>query len=158
MTTNFGAKEMVDLVIRHTDCEVREDWDGCMATMSAAPYYLHYPLGLRVNGRDAVLEQWKRMTAAAEFGDAAASWTVRHWVVDESVIVVFEWNVDDGDGQTRKKCSFAVFRFADGLIESETIFGDSDVDALTRKAPIPHQHREPNQRRAMGRALTYLMR
>ncbi|HET6736303.1 nuclear transport factor 2 family protein [Mycobacterium sp.] len=125
---------MIELVNRHTECEVRADWDGCMATMSADPYYLHYPLGLRVSGRDAVLEMWKRMVATAEFGDAVTSSTIRHWIVDESVIVVFEWDVDDGDGQKRKKCSFAEFRFAGGLIESETIFGDNDVDALTREA------------------------
>lgn len=116
------------------ECEVQSDWDGCLATMTADPYYVHYPSGLHVRGREAVVEQWKRLVAIPGFGDAVTSATLRHWVLEDMVVTMYEWIIDTGDGQMQSKTSYALFRFVGDLIESETIFADTETDSLTRPA------------------------
>jgi hypothetical protein len=131
-TERFGAKEKIDLINRHADCEVRGDWDGALATMTANPFYVLYPTGLRVSGREAVGEQWKRLVAVSDFGDALTSAGMRHWVLSDTVVTMFEWIIDEGNGKSRAKNSYALFTFTGKLIESETIFAYSEMDALTR--------------------------
>ena len=124
------SEEKIALVNRHTECEMRQDWDGVLATMTADPCYVHYPQGLLIRGRDAVVEHWKRVLTSAEFGEAAGSASLRCWIQDDTVVTMWEWVIDLDDGETQTKNTWAVFRFAGGLIESETLYSDSDTDAF----------------------------
>lgn len=58
LTRHLTTKEKLELINRHEDCEIREDWNGCLATMIENPFYIHYPAGVRISGREAVVEQW----------------------------------------------------------------------------------------------------
>lgn len=133
-TKRFGAKEMIELVNRHAECEASGDWEGALATMTANPFYALYPAGLRVSGRAAVVEQWKRLLAVPGFGDTVTSSGFRHWVLGDTVTTMIEWIVDDGNGKSQVKNSYALFTFVDGLIDSEIVFADSEMDALIRPA------------------------
>jgi len=134
VTTPLRAKERLELIAHHAECELRRDWEGALATMTADPIYVHYPLGLRIRGREAVVEQWKRLVALPGFAEMVTSATVRNWVLDDLAVSMYEWLIDLGDGQSVAKNSYAVFRFVDGLIESETIYANSETDAVMRPA------------------------
>lgn len=127
-------QEKLELVTRHAEAELRCDWDGALATMIDNPFYVHYPLGIRVQGREAVKEHWKRLLATPGFAAAAESANLRHWVLGETLVSMYEWLVDIGNGQERPMRSYALFTFIDGLIESETIFSEATTDAVLSEA------------------------
>jgi hypothetical protein len=134
MSTEFGVEQKLELITRHAACEVRSDWDGALATMIDQPYYEFYPLGLRVRGRDAVVEMWKRLAAIPGFVETLTSTKIRNWVLEDSIVSKWERILELGDGQTLTKTSYGLFHFSGGLIESETILGDSDTSAFVRPA------------------------
>jgi SnoaL-like protein len=131
--TALTVQEKLELVTRHVECELREDWDGTFATMIDEPFYVHYPAGLRVSGREAVLQQWKLLVGSSNFTDAVTSSSQRFWAVGDSVVTTFQWTIDQGESAVILN-SYAVFTFADGLIESETIFADGQTESILNAA------------------------
>jgi hypothetical protein len=51
----------IALVRRHMDAEVAQDIDAVMRTLVDIPYYEIHPLGLRIQGKSAVREMYKRL-------------------------------------------------------------------------------------------------
>jgi ketosteroid isomerase-like protein len=130
---HLRPEEALELVMRHAECELRCDWDGALATMTDNPYYLYYPLGLRIRGREAIKEHWQRLLSTPGLGASAISAKLKNWVLDDSVVTMSEWLVDVADGHVRSR-TYALFRFADGLIESESIYADGDTEDLMASA------------------------
>jgi hypothetical protein len=57
-TLELSREEKLELVMRHAECELRCDWDGALATMTGNPYCMYYPLGIRIQGQEAIKEHW----------------------------------------------------------------------------------------------------
>jgi SnoaL-like protein len=127
----LSAAERIELVTRHVDCELRQDWDGCLATMIEDPFYVHYPAGVRVTGREAVVAQWKLLVGTSQITDAIESANLRTWAAGNEIVTLFEWTTDEGNGNKHRSSSYALFTFEGGLISGETIFADGQTgDAI----------------------------
>ena len=62
----FTLAQMEELLALHEKAEFDNDLDATMATLVENPVYELPSMGLRIEGRDAVLETYKRMIPAAE--------------------------------------------------------------------------------------------
>jgi hypothetical protein len=121
-----------ELVEQHYACEMMADWNGALATLTDDAYYEYYPGGIRVRGPEAITEQWKRVfSLPAMSGDAGRNMKMRQWFPDEdTAILIAEWPVVAVDGTEKMTTSWAVFKFVNGLILSETVFADSVLAPL----------------------------
>jgi hypothetical protein len=135
MSSVDRAERLLGLVRRHAELESREDWEGALATMTPDGHYELYPLGLRIEGAEAITELWKRLTGLACFaGPALASGRIREWATDDAVVNVADWSFPGADGTPRPARLITSFRFSGHAIASEVLHVDTGCEPYVAAA------------------------
>lgn len=128
MSQDLTAEDKHRLLDLHAQHELAHDWDAVLNdTMNDDPFYLYYPLGLRISGGDAVQEHWKRvMSQPCMNVELLMSSKEERWFRGDSLVQRIQWPVTGSDGVTRDTTLFAIYDFDHGArkIQSETAFVD----------------------------------
>jgi steroid delta-isomerase-like uncharacterized protein len=134
---DMTAQEIRQIVLRHFDAEARHDATAAAATYAEHSYYHHVPLGLRLEGRDAVTAGYAASFAAfpdseaVNEGEAVEGHTYVHWGRFRAT-VTGSWL---GLAPTHRRLDLpfaAVIEVRDGRMVGETLY--YDLDTLCRQA------------------------
>jgi hypothetical protein len=135
-------EEMRTNVRRHMDAEFRQDVNGALNTMSPRPFYEFHPLGLRISGREAIAEMYRRMWPNIyPYVVASESLTMNTQLGDGPVrygpagLLIREWaEVLPPGGRRQAISEMAVFHFKDDPLVGETIYCNGPLSELTGNA------------------------
>ncbi|MGA5507050.1 nuclear transport factor 2 family protein [Streptomyces umbrinus] len=134
VSTGGDIEMKQDLVNRHVRSELAHDWEGALETMTDEPFYEHYPIGIRVRGREAIREMWIRLLNLADLVPEIGKATHKQWFTEDTVVEMYEWEIELADGTTMPSRTWTVFHFRDGLIESERVYSDENATRLIKQA------------------------
>lgn len=125
-------QERLELVDRHASSELVQDFDTTWDTLDPEGSYDYFPLGIRITGREAMDEQWRRL-----FGEPAlegvAGTKVTKYLRGEDVVITTQVPVTMLDGQVAYSLTSAVFSFRGDKIFRESVFADGLVLQLLEK-------------------------
>jgi steroid delta-isomerase-like uncharacterized protein len=129
---DMTPQEIRQIVHRHFDAEVRHDATAAAATYAERSYYHHVPLGLCLEGRDAVAAGYAANFAAfpdsetVNEGEAVEGHTYVHWGRFRAT-VSGSWL---GLAPTHRRLDLpfaAVIEVRDGRMVGETLYYDLDT-------------------------------
>ena len=127
--SRMTAEEKHLLCDLHARYELEHAFDRVLSeTMVDDPFYLYYPLGIRVSGAEAVKEHWERVMAQPCMSvDRFLSAKEERWFKGGSILQRLEWPVTGPDGVDRITHFWATYDFDEEArrIESETAFADA---------------------------------
>lgn len=130
----YVTQEQLEKVLHgHEEAEFRCDLDGTMDTVCANPVYEFPGLGLRVEGRDAVRETYRRLLPFPEKLNVAADMRL-HAVAPNQLCreAYISWDTDDGGRETGQYMAILSVD-EEGKIAGERMYSDAIyTEALKR--------------------------
>jgi hypothetical protein len=126
---------MTDLFRRHLELELTMDTDAVMSTFTtdAEPFWEGYPMGIRLEGHDAIRQFYKRLlpdlSPRVVGGD-------EHWLTVRESMVVCDYTADLrwDSGEVRRHNSLATMSFLGDAILGERVFNDAGTSTLVMRA------------------------
>ena len=129
MDTTMNEQERMDLVDRHASAEMVQNWDATWDTLDPEGSYDYFPLGIRISGREAMQEHWRRLFGNPALKDIADTVLTR-WSREEDVVLVTQAPVSMPNGTVRYSVSTALFSFRGDKIFRESVFADDLLHPL----------------------------
>lgn len=133
MPEDLSLKEMEDLLLAHEIAELNQDIDATMDTVVANPHYELPPLGLKLDGQEAVRELYKRILPTQTM-DFAARKRV-HGIAPNTLIREAYMTFNDphtGVRHTGLYCVILAFDPVERKITGERQYADSEYAAVWR--------------------------
>jgi hypothetical protein len=97
MAGPWNAERMLELGRRHAELEARCDLEGTLATLTDAPVYEFFPVGLELRGVPSVRRYYEHLFS--HFVPMTASYRlVSEWVNERSVAQEYEISLRGGGG------------------------------------------------------------
>lgn len=137
-------ERLLAMVRRHMDAELAQDIDAVMATLVTDPYYEIHPLGLRIRGRAAVREMYRKLLPGS-FDLIVESQAMtfntgdpKHvWIGPDGVVIREFCTVQPPDGSRFGISEMAIFSFEGDLLAGEQFYCNGPLAALFKQALGP---------------------
>lgn len=130
MEADLSTDEKLELIRRHIECELQQDWNGALATMAPEPRYIYHPLGLAVSGADAVVAVWERLLTVPGVEEVVTASVDRHFVVGDTIITETQSTGDLGAASSHAGNFYAQWEFTEDRIARETVFLNAQISAV----------------------------
>lgn len=143
----MNREQKIALVMRHMSCEMSRDWDGALGTMTDDAVYEHFPSGLRLTGREAIVHHWERIVGQTRDPSVLGNARTAFWVTDDSVVLMLESVIATSADEVSRSRSFAVFDFEGDLIRRESTYADPATEDRLASALGSELDRQPGVER-----------
>jgi hypothetical protein len=116
-----GLERLIDVARRHVEAETAGDLDGTMATLEDHVYDL-WPVGLRLEGRDAVARYYRSFFD--RFMPTVAGYRLhREWVGEGGLAQEYTIEVRLPEGGTEAFRLLGILDFGRNALKGETFYG-----------------------------------
>jgi hypothetical protein len=129
------------MVRKHMDAEIRQDIEGVMATLVDNPYYEIHPLGLRISGKEAVREMYRKLlpgsftyivqSRAMTFNTGDPNHV---WLGPDGVVIREFCTVQPPTGPSFEISEMAIFSFDGPLLKGEQFYCNAPLAGLFKGA------------------------
>ena len=131
MPSKERAARMVEVNLGYAQCFMDGDFEGMLDYLIDVPVFEHYPMGIRITGRAAVLERSRRLHPSAVQNDSRTAGDT-HVITASTAgsdVLIHEFNnVFDLPDGTRTRCyMLAVVPFVGDKMVGENVYTDHRV-------------------------------
>jgi len=130
------AARMVEVNIGYARCFMNGDFQGMLDYLIDVPVFEMYPQGIRITGRDAVLERSKRLFPLASQNDTRTtqSHQITASTAGEDVLIHEFSNIYDLMDGTQRRCyTIAVIPFVGDKMVGERVYSDQHLGRLRER-------------------------
>lgn len=147
VTSKDRAARMIEINMGYARCFMNGDFHGMLDYLIEVPVFEMYPHGIRITGRDAVLERSKRLFPLASQNDTRT--TQSHQITasaagDDVLIHEFSNIYDLMDGTQRRCYTIAVIPFVGDKMVGERVYSDQHLGRLRERLLGPDFFSRPD--------------
>jgi ketosteroid isomerase-like protein len=116
-----SQREMEELIYEHMRAEQARDLDRVMATLCPDPVFEIHPLGIRIEGWDAVAEKYRR-TMSGIWADVLEDTVVGIWRSNDSVVMQDVARCTLSNGKEGTLHALTIFDFQGDRLKGERVY------------------------------------
>ena len=130
------AARMIEVNMGYARCFMNGDFHGMLDFLVDVPVFEMHPLGIRITGRDAVLERSRRLFPMASQNDTRTTQhhQIRASTAGEDVLIHEFSNIYDLQDGTQRRCyTIAVIPFERDKMVGERVYTDQHLGRLRER-------------------------
>ena len=137
MNKPIALAQMEALAELHYREEVANNVEAVMDTLCEDPHYEFYPMGLRIRGRAAVEEMYRRMLVAPIARTPLELRPRKRTAGPDGLMSEDEATIRDDEGKLHRVAAVSVYSFEGTLMKGERVYLNDAGAALTMQALGP---------------------